>query len=163
MREQQEGPEKIPGPSTSTSERCCLRGGVHLAVDLLHEGLAILALLLVGPDLFELLDGEVVELLGDVGDRQPVVVVGPVDLQDSLLGSGLAAGLPGPLDLLLGLPSRPLCLLGGLLDQPQALPCRLLGHLHALLGGLLDGLLSNPARRRRVRRIDPGRRWSIPE
>ena len=40
--------------------------GPYLAVDLLHEGLAVLILLLVLADLLELLDRKAVELLHDV-------------------------------------------------------------------------------------------------
>ncbi len=75
---------EVPALPVVTPRRRCLGGGVHPAVDLLHEGIAVLALLLVGAELLELLDGEAVELLNDLGDRQPGVVVGPEGLQHGL-------------------------------------------------------------------------------
>ena len=85
--------------------------GPYLAVDLLHEGLAILILLLVLADLLELLDRKAVELLHDVLYTQVLVVRGLQGTEDGGLKLRLPGGLLSPPQDLLGL-------LGGLLGYP---------------------------------------------
>ena len=54
----------------------------YLAVDLLDEGVAVLVLLLELANLIEILDGKTFDPLGDLIDRQLVVVGGPQGAED---------------------------------------------------------------------------------
>src|SRR5215211_7450721 len=93
--------------------------------------------------LLELLGGEALDPPGNLCDGQLVVVCGSKRAQDGGPQLGLAGGLLGlpedvlgPLGCLLGYPKA---LAGGLLGGPKTLPCYLLRDLESLLGGLLEG------------------------
>lgn len=58
-----------PGLGAPPSKGVSLRSSaLYLAVDLVYEGLSVLVALLIGAQLLEVLDGEVIELLRDVRD-----------------------------------------------------------------------------------------------
>jgi hypothetical protein len=132
MRGQQvEGPGLEPRPSALRWERFALGVvGPCLAVDSLDEGLTILVLLLVFPDLLELLDREAVELPGNLIHGQLLVVRGLQGGEDGCL----ALRLPGHL---LGLTEYHVSLLGGLPGNPESLLDYLLGGVQLLLTSLL--------------------------
>src|SRR5215217_2624437 len=126
----QVGPGLQSRPSVLPLKRLSLRVGPYLAVNLLDQGLAVLVLLLVLADLPELLGGKALKPLGDLRDRQLVVVGGLKRTEDGDLELSFAGNL-------LGLPEDLIGVLCGLLSHPEPLPGYLLGGLQALPGGLL--------------------------
>src|SRR5215210_2384077 len=132
VRAQVKGPGHAPRPLALRCEGFSALGvGPYLAVDALHEALAVLVALLELAQLLELICGKVVELLGDLRDGQPLVVVRLQGTKHAGAKLRLAGGLLGLAQDLLGP-------LGGLLGNPQPLPTDLLGGPQSLLGGLLD-------------------------
>src|SRR5215212_5308182 len=145
MRHKKRAEVLVPALLLAFSKALALGGlvGPYLAVDLLDEGLAVLVVLLELAHLLELLGGEALDPSGNLCDGQLVVVCGSKRAQDGGPQLGLAGGLLGltqhvlgPLGGLLGYPKA---LAGGLLGGPKTLPCYLLRDLESLLGGPLEG------------------------
>src|SRR5215207_8530299 len=130
---QVEGPGRESQPSALPWERFALGVGPYLAVDALHEALAVLVALLELTYLLEFICGKVVEFLGDLRNSQRVVVSRLQGAKHAGTELRLAGGLLSLTEDLLGL-------LGGLLGNPQPLPGDLLGDLRTLLYNPLGGL-----------------------